>query len=172
MFTFLLTFALVLDQVVGEPNSRFLKPSISASQWAQLSNSLDGRVILPTDSDYVDEYNLWTANWDDVYPEAVIELGTEQDAVTVQKFLLANPEATADISLRNCKHSLSGVSTTSGIVISTGSLQTLEASSDGTHAAVGPGVNLSTFTAWAEENGVTLPHGDCSSVCFGGFLLV
>ncbi len=68
-------------------------------------------------------------------------------------------------------HSLSGTSTSSGIIVDTQGLQQHEVLDSG-RAIVGPGVNLEVFTAWAEELGITLPHGDCASVCFGGFLLV
>ena len=75
------------------------------------------------------------------------------------------------IAIRSGCHNMIGASTTSGIVIDVSGMTNLEITEDGT-AIVEPGVNLSLFTAWAEENDVTLPHGDCASVTFGGFLHV
>jgi len=149
------------------------RSTISAADWSDLDKLLDGEVILPTDSNFATESILWTATYDHIIPEAVIELYSEQDAVTVMNFLINHADENGtwpNFTIRNCKHNFDGWSTTNGIVISTINLQTLELSDTGT-AYVGPGISLSVFTKWAEENDIVLPHGDCASVCFGGFLL-
>jgi len=147
---------------------------ITEKQWKSLDMMLDGSVVLPTSDEYDSTYTLWTATYDHIYPEAIINVNSEKDASTVMKFLLKygidmNGNI-VDFVCRNCQHSLAGWSTTNGIVIDTSNINHLYISDAGT-GIVGPGVDLYTFTTFAEENDFTLPHGDCSSVCFGGFLL-
>jgi len=150
--------------------------TVSTTEWAELNDAIEGSVILPTDEDYASEYVLWAATFDHVYPSAIVECSTHDDVLKTYQFVLAHYEAEIDgdasgkFSVRCGAHSMTGASTTDGIVIDVGNLQGLEISEDGT-CLVEPGVNLSQFTAWAEENDVTLPHGDCASVTFGGFLL-
>ena len=148
--------------------------TVSSNEWGELSRSLDGKVLLPTDDDYESNYLLWASTFDDVFPMAIIYCESTEDVQKAYQLVLDHFEPDEDISkqiisLRCGKHSMIGASTTSGIVIDVSGLQTLEITDDGT-VIVAPGVNLSTFTAWAEEHDVTLPHGDCASVTFGGFL--
>ncbi len=78
--------------------------AVSATEWSALNSQLDGRVVLPTDQDYAEEYVLWTATWDNVYPEAIIQLASEQDAVRTQQFLNQHDDMAGKIRTRNCRH--------------------------------------------------------------------
>jgi len=146
--------------------------TISSTDWSALADSLDGDVMLPTDDNYDTSYRAWTATYDDVKPEAVVYCKSESDVVTVMNFILEHASedgSVMDFAVRSGGHNLAGWSSSDGVVIDLSGLNQLYVSEDNT-AIVGPGVSLSIFTKFAEENDFTLPHGDCASVCFGGFL--
>jgi len=147
--------------------------TLTSDDWSTLSNSLDGYVVLPTDDSYEDSYKAWTATYDDVKSEAIVYCQSENDVTTAMKFIIEHKDedgSTIEFAVRSGKHNLAGWSTSSGIIIDVSGLSQLYISDDNT-AIVGPGVSLSVFTKFAEEHDFTLPHGDCASVCFGGFLL-
>ncbi|GAA3061630.1 hypothetical protein GCM10020254_01840 [Streptomyces goshikiensis] len=133
--------------------------------WERLGASLTGDLVLPGDAQYERARQLANAQFDNIYPQAVVYAETPGDVRTAMRFAQDQGIHTA---VRSGGHNYGGWSTTEGLVINLTRIKHVRAGAD--TVSVGPGVQAVDVVPQLSPHGITVPAGFCPTVSPGGFI--
>jgi hypothetical protein len=168
---------------VGSASSG-LSPSVSASELATtgaspvgsasvpdldaLAQILGSRLLRPGDSGYQGAAELYSPRFDSIKPLAVARCTSVAD---VQSCLAFVRTTGTPIAARSGGHSYAGYSTTSGLVIDVGPMNSIQANPTNGTARVGAGARLVDVYSQLAAAGVSIPAGSCPTVGITGLAL-
>ena len=131
----------------------------------QLREGLEGRVIVPGDSDY-DEARAITYGGIDPRPAAIVRVANADDVARVVRFA---GETGAELAVRSGGHSGAGHSTTDGgIVIDLRELKEIDLDVGARRVWAGAGLTAGELAAAVTPHGLVVGFGDTASVGIGG----
>ncbi|WP_035841430.1 FAD-binding oxidoreductase [Kitasatospora azatica] len=133
--------------------------------WDQLATALTGDLVRPGEAGYDQARKLENAQFDTVFPQAVVYAETPQDVRTAMRFAQDQGLHTA---VRSGGHSYAGWSTTEGLVINLTRLNKVTVGRD--TVSLGPGVQAVDVVPQLAPHGLTVPAGFCPTVSPGGFV--
>ncbi len=135
----------------------------AASDWQGLAASLTGSVVLQSSSNYEQVRVVFNASFDNVFPQAVVQCASSADVsqalAFAQKFKLP-------LAARSGRHSYAGYSTTSGMVIDVGNMNTITLA--GSSATIGAGAKLADIYSQLGAAGLSIPSGSCPTIGIAG----
>lgn len=137
----------------------------SGINWNQLSNHLQGRLVLPSDANYPTAMQLYLAQFDGTQPQAIAYCASASDVAVCLGFAQDNA---LPIAARSGGHSAGGYSTTPGLVIDVSGLNSVSLGQGS--ATIGPGAELVDITNTLAPAGLAISGGYCPTVAAGGFL--
>lgn len=133
-----------------------------------LARALGDRLVTPRSAGYTNASKLFDPRFDQVHPVAIARCVSAADVQHCLNF--ARSTGTA-VAARSGGHSYAGYSTTSGLVIDVGAINTVgEGKPPGT-ARVGAGARLADVYAKLAATGVSIPAGSCPTVGITGLAL-
>jgi hypothetical protein len=139
-------------------------PPLTDADWQALVNSLTGTVIRPGNALYDQARFLFNTRFDSIMPQAVVRAANPSDVAKVlafvQKFGLA-------VTPRCGGHDFGGNSTSTGVVIDVGPMNTIGVGTDGT-VTIGAGAKLADVYDQTIAKNVAIPLGTCLSVGISG----
>ncbi|HWM57280.1 MAG TPA: FAD-binding protein, partial [Pseudonocardia sp.] len=127
---------------------------------------LVGAVHLPGDPGHQHARKLFIGRRAEVLPAAVVECGTESDVDTALRFARRQG---LPFAVRGGGHSFAEHSTSAGLVLDLGGLDTIEPHGD--RVVVGAGVRVGALTDRLAELDLVVPVGWCRSVGVVGAVL-
>ena len=131
----------------------------------RLRDGLEGRVIVPGDSDY-DEARTIMLGGIDRHPAAIVRVANADDVARVVRFAR---ETGAELAVRSGGHSGAGHSTTEGgIVIDLRDLKEIDLDVGGRRVWAGAGLTAGEVGAAVTPHGLVVGFGDTASVGIGG----
>ena len=140
--------------------------SLSEPAWRALAAGLDGDLVRPGDSDYVEAKQLFNPRWDALRPVAVVEATTSEDVSEAIKFA---SRYGLDVRPKSGGHSYVGASTSAGgLVVSTVRMTQVQYDAADRTVAVGGGARLYPVHAALAAQGRTIPTGTCPTVGAAG----
>jgi FAD/FMN-containing dehydrogenase len=140
----------------------------TSAQWAALRKSLDGKLILPSDTTYADAKLVYDLRFEGSAPAAV---GYATSTTDVQRLIdFARTHAIAPIP-RCGGHSYAGYSTGSGLIVDVSALNAVALTRATSTATVGAGTRLVDMYSGLARFGVLVPGGTCASVGISGLAL-
>lgn len=149
----------------GLSGSAFARPAPRIG-WDRLRHYLSGRLVLPSDSDYSTAKQLYLAQFDDVYPQAIAYCTTPVDVSLCLRFA---EQHGVPVAVRSGGNSAGGYSTKpDSLVIDVSKLN--EISLGRRSARLGPGAQLVDITDKLGRSGLSIADGYCPTVAAGGFL--
>ncbi|MFG2713536.1 FAD-dependent oxidoreductase [Streptomyces goshikiensis] len=137
----------------------------AAGAWERFGASLTGDLVLPGDAQYERARQLANAQFDNIYPQAVVYAETPADVRTAMRFAQDQGIHTA---VRSGGHNYGGWSTTEGLVINLTRINHVRPGRD--TVSVGPGVQAVDVVPQLSPHGITVPAGFCPTVSPGGFI--
>lgn len=139
-----------------------------ASAWHQLSRSLGGRLIMPTDPRFRSTAALFDPRWDQVTPAAVARIASPLEAAAVVRFAAEHGYV---LRPRSGGHSYVGASTGPNVIVIDTRLRTgIQFDVDG-NVSIGAGMRLYDVHAALAARGRTIPTGTCPGVGIAGLTL-
>ncbi|MFJ3921992.1 FAD-binding oxidoreductase [Streptomyces sp. NPDC090022] len=142
-------------------------PGARTADFAALARSLDGRVVLPSDTDYAEARQLFQPRYDTVAPGAVAYPAHAEDVAACLAFVRRTG---VPVVARGGGHGYAGWSTGPGLVIDVGVLAYVAAGSAGA-VRIGAGARLADVGAALADRGTAIPTGLCPSVGIAGLTL-
>ena len=139
--------------------------SATAGDWADLAAQLTGNLLLPDDPAYPTARLVWNTNYDDVYPQAIVQAATPED---VRAAILFARDTGVRPTPRGGGHSFMGFSTGSGLVIDVGPMNQVQMNRQRTSAAVGAGGTLLHVYRLLSKRGMAIAGGTCPMVGVSG----
>jgi FAD/FMN-containing dehydrogenase len=138
--------------------------------WSDLGDSIDGRVILPSNGDYNAAKNLFNTRFDDSTPAAVVTVNSTGD---VQKAVAFAAKTGIKIATRSGGHSYIGDSAANGaMVIDLRQLPGGITYDDGPGlATVSAAADLNSVQTALAAHGRSIPTGSCPTVGVAGLTL-
>lgn len=140
--------------------------SSESSVWAQFAAQLSGSVVRPGQNDYESLHRVYNTRFDHIKPVAVVRCTTVQDVQATLSFARTQQLA---IVPRSGGHGYAGYSTTEGIVLDLGQMNSIQVG-PGT-ATIGAGAKLVDIYDRLGALGVGIPAGSCPTVGIGGLTL-
>lgn len=134
------------------------------TKWSRLADSLQGRLVLPSDTDYQRAKQLYQAVYDSVSPQAVAYCKSPADVSRCIRFAEAHG---IPVAARSGGHSAAGYSTTPGLVIDVSGLNAV-VPGNGT-VRIGPGAQMVDIANTLAPLGQGISAGYCPTVAAGGF---
>jgi FAD/FMN-containing dehydrogenase len=141
-------------------------PRVSRADWWALDRSVDGEVLLPGSDAYEWARKTFIARFDEVRPRAVVRCAAAEDVREVIAFARDND---IHVAVRGGGHSVAGYSSTRGIVIDLGPMNSVAVA--GGIARVGAGTRIGELCETLDEHGMAVPAGTCPSVGVAGLTL-
>jgi FAD/FMN-containing dehydrogenase len=135
----------------------------SESDWRTLAAGLGGDLIRPGENLYDSARVIYNARYDAIEPQAVARCRSTDDVREVLAFVRRFGLA---VTTRSGGHNYAGYSTTSGVVIDVGPIQTIDVSTD--TATIGAGARLADVYDQLTARGVAIPSGSCASIGIAG----
>jgi FAD/FMN-containing dehydrogenase len=135
----------------------------SATDWQSLAGRLNGNLVLPADTLYDQAYVAFNSRYDGNRPQAVAQCATPDDVSEVLAFVR---RFNLPVTARSGGHSYAGYSTSTGIVIDVGPMDSIEL--NGNIATIGAGAKLADIYDYLAARGVSIPSGSCLSVGIAG----
>lgn len=127
---------------------------------------MGGDVLFPGDPDYRDAIRPFNGRYRHIEPAAVIRCTSPDD---VAHALTAARNRNLPVAVRSGGHSFAGCSTTSGVLLDCGPIDTILVE-DG-KVVVGAGVCLGDLYSTLAAHQLTLPGGTCPTVAIAGLTL-
>ncbi|SFF69534.1 FAD/FMN-containing dehydrogenase [Actinacidiphila alni] len=141
-------------------------PPVKAD-WPALAKSLNGKLVLPTDSAYAADRILYNTRFDGLRPAGIAYVTGTSDIRACLDF--ARRTATP-LAIRSGGHSYAGWSSGDGrLVIDVSRLNSVHL--DGTTATIGAGAKLIEVYSALGKQGRTIPGGSCPTVAVSGLTL-
>lgn len=149
----------------GLSGTAFARSSPRAG-WDRLRHHLAGRLVLPSDADYATAKQLYLAQFDDVYPQAIAYCTTPADVSLSLRFAEHHGVPIAVRSGGNCA---GGYSTKqNSLVIDVSKMDDIALGRSSVR--MGPGAQLVDITDTLARQGLAIADGYCPTVAAGGFL--
>ncbi len=142
--------------------------AIADVDWGRLASALEGRLIRPQDSEYLQVVVAFFRQFDDRSPQAVAMCRSASD---VQACLAFVQEAGVEYAIRGGGHSYQGYSNTSGLQIDLGEMNKISYDDKAGVVSVGAGVRSGQLPAALSPYGVMIPAPRCPAVGMSGFTL-
>jgi FAD/FMN-containing dehydrogenase len=144
-------------------------PALPASgpteaEWQGLASGLAGNLVRPGDAAYAQARLVFNSRFDAITPQAIARCANANDVATVLAFVQKHSIA---VTPRSGGHNFAGNSTTTGVVIDVGPMNSIQVGSDGT-ATIGAGAKLADVYDQLIAHGVAIPSGTCLSVGIAG----
>lgn len=140
---------------------------VSDAELATLAAKMQGRLILPAESDFASLHAGANARYDAALPLALARCASGADVAAAFAFARAKG---VDFALRSGSHSYVGASTTDGgLLIDTGTMDAVRM--EGSVAVVGAGAKLADVYRAVLGAGRILPSGSCVTVGITGITL-
>ncbi|WP_329578788.1 FAD-binding oxidoreductase [Kitasatospora sp. NBC_01250] len=136
-----------------------------SSTWDRLDNALAGDLVLPGDPGYDQARQLENAQFDTVFPQAVVYAENAADVRTAIRFAQDEGLPTA---VRSGGHSYAGWSTSEGLVINLTRLNKVAVK--GGTVSLQPAVQAVDVPGQLAPRGLSVPAGFCATVSPGGFV--
>lgn len=136
--------------------------------WSQLRGQLAGSLVLPSDSDYAVDKQLYDPVFDTVSPQAIAYCRSTSD---VQRCIAFARNHTVAIALRSGGHSYAGYSTTTGLLIDVSHMNQVAFNPATATASVGSGTLQIDLYAQLAASGQTVPGASCPTVGMAGLTL-
>lgn len=133
------------------------------ADWQTLASGLDGSLILPASMGYNEARVAFNSRFDGNRPQAVARCATPDDVSEVLAFVR---RFKLPVAARSGGHSYAGYSTSSGIVIDVGPMDSIRLNGD--IATIGAGAKLADIYEGLAAQGVSIPSGSCLSVGIAG----
>lgn len=138
----------------------------TAYDFAALARGLAGTLVLPNQRGYAAASRLFNPSFDDIRPQAVAQCAAAEDVTESVAFAR---RFDIPLALRSGGHCYEGWSTGPGLVIDTGSLNSVKAEAGVAH--VGAGARLIDVYQALATAGVGIPGGSCPTVGIAGLTL-
>ena len=135
------------------------------TRWSRLADRLQGRLVLPSDSDYQRAKQLYQVQFDATSPRAVAYCASAADVSACVRFAEAYG---IPVAARSGGHSAGGYSTTEGLVIDVSELNSVALGESSVR--MGPGAQLVDIADTLAPAGLGISGGYCPTVAAGGFL--
>jgi FAD/FMN-containing dehydrogenase len=140
--------------------------AVAAAALSALAGGLHGSLVRPGDPEYTSVRKPFAGRFDDALPTAVVRCATAEDVVASLAFARTHD---MPFALRSGGHSFADWSSTRGLLIDLGPLDTVRL--DGHDATVGPGVRLGVLAGRLAAADRTVPCGWCPGVGAAGAVL-
>jgi hypothetical protein len=138
-------------------------PPSSGPDWAALSTGLAGTVVLPGAADFAKAAAAFNTLYDTTVPRAVVRVASAADVALTLAFARQNG---LPVTARSGGHGYTGDSTTTGVVIDVGGIDTISVG-NGT-ATIGAGAKLVDIYDQLSAQGVCIPAGTCPTIGIAG----
>lgn len=136
------------------------------SAFDQLRAQLDGSLLLPGQTDYEQQRRVYNTRFDGIKPAAVVRCSSVKDVQAALAFARTQKLA---IVPRSGGHGYAGYSTTEGIVLDLGLMNSISIGEGS--ATIGAGAKLVDIYDQLGSKGVCIPAGSCPTVGIGGLTL-
>lgn len=140
-----------------------LDPSLRA-----LAASLEGDLLVPSDSGFAQASEIFNGALAPVQPLAVAMVASAED---VSKSILYARDQGVGITARGGGHSYAGYSVNAGLVVSMANLKSITVNASTQTATVGAGALLIDLYSGLNDEGYLIPGGTCPTVGVSGFAL-
>jgi FAD/FMN-containing dehydrogenase len=140
----------------------------TAAAWAQLSASLTGTLIQPSNPRYATDRLLYNSKFVDLHPRAIAYCATSDDVARCVDFATSHGVV---IAPRSGGHSYGGYSNTDGLVIDVSRMSRISVDTSANTARVGAGAELIDVYNVIGNAGRLLPGGSCPTVGIAGLAL-
>ncbi|HEY8023448.1 MAG TPA: FAD-binding oxidoreductase [Burkholderiaceae bacterium] len=137
-----------------------------APNWSGLASQLQGALVMPGNAQYDQARYVFNSRFDAIMPQAVARCASASDVSAVLAFATTNK---IPITPRSGGHNYAGYSTTTGIVIDVGAMNSITI--NGTTATIGAGARLVDVYDQLTAKGVAIPTGNCESVGIAGITM-
>jgi FAD/FMN-containing dehydrogenase len=133
-----------------------------------LKEKINGRVVLPGDSDYDDIRKIWNAMIDK-HPAAIVRVAQSED---VQRTIGFARENRLELTIRGAGHNIAGNAISeNGIMIDLSTLKNVRVDAKKNRAYVDPGATLADFDAAVQAHTLATPVGINSTTGIAGLTL-
>ncbi|HEY7161056.1 MAG TPA: FAD-binding protein, partial [Acidobacteriota bacterium] len=133
-----------------------------------LKQKIQGRVVLPDDSDYDEVRKIWNAMIDK-RPAAIVRVAQSDD---VQRTIGFARENKLELTIRGAGHNIAGNAISNdGIMIDLSTLKNVRVDAKRNRAYVDPGATLADFDAAVQAHGLATPVGINSTTGIAGLTL-
>jgi FAD/FMN-containing dehydrogenase len=136
------------------------------TELTALQSAIAGQVILPDSAAYEEVHKPAFGQYAEIRPAAIVRCTTPADVVEA---VARTREVGVPIAVRSGGHCLAGCSTTRGLVIDLGPLDSVEL--QGAVATIGAGTTLGAIYGRLEGEGRTIAAGSCPTVGIAGLTL-
>ncbi len=134
--------------------------------WAELSGSIQGNLVLPSSPAYPSAKLLYNEQFDGIDPAAIAMCASVSD---VQRCVDFARRFAVPVAARSGGHSYGGYSLSTGLVIDVASMATVSPGASG--ARIGTGARLIDIYDTLGNAGLVLPGGSCPTVGIAGLTL-
>ncbi len=142
--------------------------NLSTDKIDQFRSDVNGRVVVPTDSDYDEVRAIWNAMIDR-RPAAFVQCA---DAGDVPKAILFANQNGLEISIRGAGHNIAGNSLSDGgLVIDFSNMKNVRVDANKKRAYAEPGATLGDFDEAVQAHGLATPVGINSTTGIAGLTL-
>lgn len=143
-------------------------PSLTAADWADLAQHLQGELVLPTDDRYAVAHQLFNTRFDSIHPAAIVYCSSPADVQTCLAFV---QRFTLPFTVRSGGHSYAGYSTTTGLVLDVTRMKQVTVGGNAGTVTIDAGARLIDVYATLAQSGVIIPAGSCATVGIAGLTL-
>ena len=151
----------------GSPAPAPAPPPPVGPAWSSLSGSLQGQLLRPGDAGFAGAAPAFNAVYDATVPQAIVRCVSASDIALALAFAQHN---SLPVAARSGGHGYTGNSTSTGIVIDVGPMNTITLNGDGT-AVIGAGAKLVDVYDQLSTAGVCIPSGSCPTIGIAGITL-
>jgi FAD/FMN-containing dehydrogenase len=138
-------------------------PPPPGPNWSALASQMQGSVLLPDAAGFTLAAPVFNAVYDATLPQALVRVASASDVTRALAFARANGLA---LTVRSGGHGYTGDSTTTGMVIDVGALDSISLG-NGT-ATIGAGAKLADVYDRLSMQGVCIPSGSCLTIGIAG----
>jgi len=141
---------------------------ISEGAWRELASRLSDRLLRPGDPDFTNTALPQNLRYAEVLPAGIARCRDNND---VAQAILWCREHGVPLATRSGGHSYAGFSTTRGLMINVGPMNTAKFDPTTQTVRIGGGARNGDLYKALQPTGMTITHGRCPSVGAAGFLL-
>lgn len=139
--------------------------AFTAAEMSRLASRLKGSLILPAEPEYASISKWFIGRFTEQRPNAVVRCAALGDVAEALAFARATG---VPFALRSGAHSFAEYSTTDGLLIDLGGLDSIEVDVDRRQVTVGPGTRIGPMAAVLGKSGLVVPFGWCPMVAVAG----
>ena len=143
-------------------------PPAGPRDLAGLRKALGDKLILPADNRYPAASQLFDPRFDAIHPDAVAKCTSPDDVAACLEFAKASGTGFA---VKAGGHSYAGYSTSSGLVVDVGAMNTVTPGTTAATARIGAGARLADIYAKLAAQNSSIPAGSCPTVGVAGLAL-